>query len=373
MKPEIITFVQHDVSPFVVKLADVLKRNGFKVNCVSFYQLKDSQKETFDHNIFLVTRDGRNLSKFRKLIKFFRFIFSLLQQKKSIVIGVTCGLNWFVMLIFVIVGGISKTKIYFPYDIGYFRYRNYSIYPLYVRIAEKYNFRCCDGIIHKGPEDELKYLPKGFNSLSKPNIQFLPYCDKELFLEINDDYFKRKLSIINGRTHLVFAGAVHENKVGYCNDHKVFEKIIQQKLYLDVFATNFNYLKDLPIYKKLCKNKYFKLQKPIFGKKFQFTLGRYDWGILIHHHDLDHMRDLWDKTAFSNRISSYLESGIPIIVKSKMEFNKKIIDNLGIGISVNNEEEISKKIANLDYKTFFQNAIKKRGDFSWDSNVKRRY
>lgn len=365
-----IIFVRHRLSVFETKLANALKKRGFKVKAITFYTIKEELQYVFDETISLINESDKNLSKIEKLFHFPKFFLSIIKNKKCIIFG-TSEPNWFVSAMFLVLRIRAKYRIYFPYDISYFRYKNYSMYPLYERFSEKYNFKCCDGIIHKGPDDELKYLPEIFRSLSKPNLQFLPYCDEDLMVELDKEYFNKKLGKKDGKIHLVFAGGVHENQIGYCDDHEIFDKIVEQKLYLDVYATNYDNIHKLKVYQKLKKNKYFKLHKPIFGKVFQINLGKYDWGILIHNHNLNFMNELWNFTAYSNRISSFLEAGIPVIVKSNLSFNSEIICNLGVGINVDSEENILQTIKSYNYDNLLKNIIKNRNKFTLSSNLDR--
>jgi hypothetical protein len=136
MEKSTIIFVRHRLSTFEAKLANALKKRGFKVKAVTFYKVKKDFIDKFNENIYLIKEGDRNLTKFEKLLNFPKFFFSIIKNRKCIIIG-TSEPNWFVTAIFLILCSRTNSRIYFPYDISYFRYKNYYKYPFYERFSEK--------------------------------------------------------------------------------------------------------------------------------------------------------------------------------------------------------------------------------------------
>jgi hypothetical protein len=369
---EIIFVQEYQLHPFLIKLAYELKKKGYIISSITSQKSKEDIQSIFDNSYYFIDGENIQLSTYiNRFLSYLKFILTLRKIKKCIAIGVTSTSNRFVKLIFLLLSGKKNCRIYFPYDIAYLRYNDYKKYSWYTRFSEKFNFRICDGIIHKGPKNELKYLPDNFHALKKPNLQFLPYCCDDLFVNVDNGFFKNKYSKKDEGIHLVFAGSIHLNHSGYESELKIFEELAKQQLYVDIYALNYNKIKDAKEYKKLQKNKYLKLCKPIYEKEFQKVLSRYDWGLLIHHHDISFMRRLWDKTAYSNRISSYLEAGIPTIVNHQLEFNSNIVKNLGIGIVVDSEKNVLEMIKKSNYEKLLKNIIKQREFFSLSKNIDR--
>ena len=371
-----ITIIKSTLSAFEVKLAKSLKKQGYIVNSITLYQPNRDQEKIFDDTFYLLKRDlvyKKNfIDKIRKLfllsMNLFRNFLCFKKIKNSIAIGVA-GQNWFVTLFFVILNRRFRRRIYFPYDIAYFRYNNYKIYPIYERLGEKYNFKNCDGIIHKGPEDELNYLPKDFQATRRPALQFLPYCDEESFIPIDDKFFDRKLSKKDGKIHLVYVGGVYHNHPPHFDTIEMFKEIVDQKFVLHVYATNFEELKEEKEYKKLEETGLFYLHEPIYNEKLQREISKYDWGIYIFFTNFEKFKKIWAKTAYGNKISTYLEAGLPIICNSELEFVSHVVKSNGFGIVVENPSDIKKEIEKVDYRKLVYNLDKGRKNFTIEKNI----
>lgn len=364
-----VTFVRNKLSPLEIKLAKHIKKKGFKVTAITFYQLKKEYRKKFDENIYWLKQKDATLNKISKVLQFPIFLKRMRKKKNNILIGVTSSSNWFTSLIFFILRNKAEKRIYFPYDIAYFRYKDYKTYPWYVRWSEKYNFRNCDGIIHKGPEDELKYLPKEFKALEKPTIQFLPYCDEDDFVPIDENYFKNKLSNKDGEIHLVYVGGVYHNHKAHFDTIDVFKKIVNQKLHIHVYTTIYKKIVTDSDFKKLCENKYFHLHKPIYGKKFQKEISKYDWGVIIFFINFSKLRKIWADTAFSNKASSYIEAGLPIIHNKEEKNSAEFIKKNRFGIIINKTSQILGRIQEIDYKKIVKSIKKNRSFFTFKANI----
>jgi len=365
-----IVFVRHTLRAFEIKLAGVLKKRGYKISAITFYNLDKDWKDIFDRNYYLLEKNKRKMNKYFKMLYILRLLLSVRKIKKNIVIGIS-GPNWFITLVFMILGKKAINKIYFPYDITYFRWKDYKITPWVERFSEKYNFRKSNGIIHKGPEDELNYLPTNFKALSKPSIQFLPYCDDSLMIKMDENYFKEKLSKHDGNIHLVYVGGVYHNRPDHFQTIDIFREIVKQKIYLDVYITSYDYIVDDPGYKKLQKNKYFKMHKPIYSKDLQKELAKYDWGVVIFLIDFKKLKKEWAATAFGNKTSTYLEAGLPNIVNNELSFSANVVKKNGFGITIDNLNELKKEIEKTDYEKLLKSLMKNRSEFTVNKNITR--
>ena len=368
MQEKEITFIRHYLTPFEAKLAKLLKKKGYKINLISFYKTKEEYIDIFDKHIYLLTTKQKKISKTRKILKLPKFFFSIRKIKKNIGIGVSEP-NWFVTFIFMFFKRKFPTRVYFPYDIAYFRKKDYKKNFWHERFSEKYNFRHCQGIIHKGPENELNWLPEKFNASNVPNLQFLLYCDENLMINIDDSYMKNKLSNKDGNIHLVYVGRAVHNDPGRFSDIEIFKEIVNQNLFLHLYAINYDKISTDPEYKKLQENKFFKLHKPIYGANLQKELSKYDWGINIFHTNFNDMKEEWAKTAYGNKISTYLESGIPSIVNEEMKFSAEIVKNNGFGITIKEIDELSHKIKNTDYNQITSMIRENREKFTLEKNL----
>jgi hypothetical protein len=368
-KFEEITFVRDRLTPFELKLTNALREKGYRVNSVTYFELKKELQSIFDKSYYIISKNRNNrIGIIGKILCYFKLYVSLRKIKKNMIIGVSEP-NYFVSIIFLLLGRRAISKIYLPYDISYFRYKDYNQYHWCERFCEKYNFRHCDGIVHKGSKDELKYLPKDFKALEKPSLQFLPYCADDLMIKIDADYFQKKLSKKDGNVHLVFVGGVEYNDPAHYPAINVFKGIVKQKLYLHIYCQQYDQLVGDPEYIDLQKNKYFKLHKPIYGKELQKEISKYDWGVEIFFINFEKIKRIWAKTAYSNKISSYLEAGLPIIINSEYEFILKVVKDINVGIIINNLHNIKKELDRVNHQGIFENVLEARKSFSIRNNM----
>ena len=360
-----------------IKLAKALRDSGYEIIGITYYKLPEDIKENFDETYSIVEHqpfEHKNLVYkisvllIKLLIKSPVLYSKFRTRKKNLIIGVAEP-NWFIAWLFWLLGR-KTTKVYFPYDIRYFRYEHYRgktsiLFEKFEEIAEKLCFKKCDAIIHKGPENEFDYLPIRFNALGKPSLQYLSFCHDNFIVPLN------KKQRANKDIHLVFVGGIHHKKFGYMSLIKIFRTIVEQELYLHVYAINYNQLVNDEEYQKLLNNKYFVLHKPIWSKELQEEISKYDWGLDINYHDPAVMKKLWDKTCFSNRITTYLEAGIPIIVNRELEFISEIIKKYNIGFIFEDLKNLSKEIETKNYPELIDNIEVARREFSMEKTIRK--
>lgn len=303
---------------------------------------------------------------FSSLKKIPRFFFNLLQIKESALIGISEP-NLFITVMFLLLGK-KNLKIYFPYDITFFRYHDYKRNFWYNYLPESFNFRFADAILHKGPEDELAYLPSSFSVSSKPHMQFLPYCNKQRMIDIKNNEIE-KISSTKTGIHLVYVGGVIHNHQFDYSFIDTFKKIVDQKVFLHVYPTNYSDLINDAEFQNLCNNEFFILHKPVFGTDLQRELSKYDWGIYIIYYNFDVRKQLWATTMFGNKVSDYLEAGIPIVANSDMTFVSTLLNAYQFGIVVNQPEEIKSEISKINYQKFIEQLDHNRYKLTFEENI----
>lgn len=374
MAIEEIIFVRNNLSPFEIKMAEVLKKHGYKVNSVTFNEIIQEHKKVFDKNFYFLKKEQMHYNKLRKLFYLPKFIISLKKIKNSALIGVTSSSNWFVAIMFLLLRKKSQCTIYFPYDIAYFRFKDYKTNRWYNRFCEKNNFRHCDGIMHKVPEGQLKYLPKEFMAIDKPTIQFLPYCYKDLFIEINKEYFQNKLSLKDGKIHLVYGGKVPYKDPIFYSFLDVFKNLVKHKIHVDAYATNYDLISNDKEFKELQKNKFFTLHKPIYGKNLQIELSKYDWALNPVFYKPGKVGEEWMKICTGNKMSTYLEAGLPMLINDNPgSFYGDIIVENGFGRIIKpwSGKKIKEIIQSTDYKKIIEDININRKKFSLEKNITR--
>lgn len=369
-----ITFIRDNgLSPFEIKLARTLRKQGYEINSVTFNEMPQEHKEACDKNIYFLREEQKYYPRYKKLFCLPKFILSLKKIRKSTLIGITSSSNWFVTIMFLLLRKRAQCTIYFPYDVAYFRYKDYKTYRWYDRFCEKYNFKHSDGIIHKGPEDQSKYLPKEFKAYDKPTLQFLPYCDKDLFIDIDDKYFKNKLSVKDGVIHLVYVGIVPHNDPIRYPFLDVFKDLIKHKMHVYVYATNYEQIFNDKEYKELQKNNYFKLYKPIYGKSLQGELSKYDWGLTPIFYIPGKFKEEWIKVCTGSKMSTYLEAGLPMLLNDELSFYVYLIEKNEFGKVIKPWSGIKVKevIKSINYKKMVDDIKVNRSKFTLDGNIDR--
>jgi len=320
--------IQH----FDNRLAQIFKEYGYKTYSISIYKPQDEFLSNFEKSYYLLDKSlkSEQSSKSGKLKTILRIVNRIprlykakKQLKGSTVIGVSEP-NTFISYIFHLFR--KSTKIYFPYDITYFRYENYNKNSYLERFCEKRNFNKCNGIIHKGPEDELSLLP--FNITDKPSIQFLPYSCIKSLLPIQDNYLT-KLT-------LVYVGGVYPSYSfpNFPSTAKIFSKITELKnINLHIYPLNYDQIKNRLDYSTL------NIHEPLYSDNLIKEISKYDYGIYIFNlHKSKHKKLL--STAFGNKVSTYLEAGLPVIVNNDLSFVSKIIQDNKLGIVINDINDI---------------------------------
>jgi hypothetical protein len=242
--------------------------------------------------------------------------------------------------------------------------------------AEKYNFEKSDGVMHKGDPEELKYLEgRIFDKINFPELQlsFLPYCSEDFFVPIN----KNKLSKGDREFHLVYVGCflVQHDKVII----PLINKLLNQKIHVHIYPSGFTlhlqkgeeeeYMKDF--FSTCSNNPYFHLHDTLPPKNLISEISKYDFGIFPYISILENRIEPFFTTG--NKIASYLEAGLPVIVEEHFKFLNKFLKSYKLGISYNTKNilNLNKKLKSLNYPLFQKRIEKAREDFSVEKHFKR--
>lgn len=350
------------INPLSAKISRVFKTKGNTVESVSIYEPTDNLKKSFDRCHFLLKIKDKEkqysnlglLSTFLSIIKNYR---KLLKPLKSadFVIGISEP-NIFVSFAF----RTKAKKIFFPYDISYLRYEKFMKNKWYDYLFERRNFRKADGIIHKGPKGELGKLPLSFRVARKPHLQFLPYCEHDKM--INSD--KKHEGI-----HIVYVGLVYDGVKypGAISIVEIFEFLANREIHVHVYPSNYEYIKETVGISSLKYHEYFHLHAPLFGDDLRKELSNYHWGLYSLYFD-NTVKSDWADTVFGNKVSDYLEAGLPVIATKSLPFVCKVVDDYKIGIVVDNESKMIDAIKTIDYDKIRKETMKNRNKFTIDAH-----
>lgn len=391
MSKKQIVFAEGFTTAFTFKLAKILKRKGYETVLIVLLgdpSIKYGRQE-FDKIINLDARFMKaNLKNLSKIIKYSlskhkeiaEAIKEIRKLKPYVVIGRATP-NWLWVLF------RKKFRkypfIYFPYDIRSFGFKNVEHakklgVPKFELKAEKYCFEHADGIIHKGDENELKYLNEnviGKVNIKAPVLHFPPYCDKDYTVPIN----KNKLPKKNKEIHLVFVGHVVTNiqKKEDSWEESIAE-ILKQKMHLHIYGKT-AYLSDEELKKNFFKsyltkfigNKYFHTVFKTMGyKKLIKEISKYDFGIWMGYG--------YEKTKHigfgsGNKMATYLEAGLPFVYYKNHWFIDKLMTKYGLKLAVTPDEikNLKKTLKKINYERYLKNVVMARRDFEIKHNLPR--
>jgi len=396
-KRPIIFFEPFPTVP-VYKIARLFKERGYRTISLRILESKglsdEFYKDAFDRivslNIDFSKINKKNINEMlvyvRKNLNRFRKILSYIQKLKPYVIVARAEPSLPCALMKI---ALRKTPfVYFPYDIRSQAFktikeakkrRGVNKWEIW---AERFCFEHSGGIMHKGDPEELKYLNGsmlGNNiKLVQLQISFLPYCSGEFNVPIN----KNKLSKKDKETHMVFIGSIGSVNPSACNYLlEYFKEIIKQKIHIHIYTQPNTIPKEevvssfKNVWGEITKSKYLHIHEPLGPKEIIREISKYDYGLWPLDYKLKNPKiTLEPKLATGNKLSSYLEAGIPFFNSPEHEFADKLMARYGLSLhfgDLNDSHNLKDRIKKADYKELEKKVIKMRNEFDMDKNFPR--
>ena len=365
---KVFTIARFFITELEFKIARELRNRGYIVNCISFYRTSNTYSRVFNNEYYVIDETFKNRVNIReklipKLLKdtktysnLAKLILQMRKIKSTIFIGVGEP-NLFPVFIGVMLGKRISKYIYLPYDITYLRYNNIKENAIYNWYPEGYLFRRADVILHKGSSKELELLP--YNIEDKTKLQFLLSCG---------NIYKKEKRKRRDHPQVVYVGIIPYDSKGYYEYTDDFRFIINQKIQLHVYPTNYDQVME-NIDMDILKSKYFTLHKPIYGEQFQRTLSRYDYGLVLGKYNLDVLNHKLPLTTMANRLATYLEAGLPVIVNDEPVFIRDTIIDNKCGLQLT--PDLSSTLKQANYTELLTNVEKTRSEYSIKNNVNK--
>ncbi len=382
-----VVVVESYPTDMLAKIAKVLKRKNYQTILINISGNSEINfyKEAYDirmslNSKFIKVNIKNILEIILYLIKKLHIIlknFILIKKINPYIVIGRANPNWLCVLFKHIFR--KHPFIYFPYDIRSFCYITKeeairSGVPQFELNAERYCYENSDGIIHKGDKNELnlldqKVLSKQVN-IRVPVLHFLPYCLNELIIPIN----KKKLSTKDKEFHLVLVGHLNFEDISWV---EMIKEILDQKLHIHLYGKTANLSdKELTIriknskLKNLFNNKYLHIHKSVDQENLANEISKYDYGVIF-----DHRYNLRKNitTSTGNKISSYLEAGLPLVYFSNYKFINEILKqyNLDLNVEPDNLKNLKKMLKQQNYKRLIENIEKARKDFEMLKHIPR--
>lgn len=409
-----IIFLEPWPTPMIAKIAKLFKKNGYRTVSVRILEHKflsdEFFRECFDEvisfNLVFYKMNIKSVpliffSAIRKSKDFFKAVRTASKLRPYVIFCRTSP-NWLCALTKILFK--KYPLIYFPYDIksqGDHRLPQYSggsgkgyniiasgkiieeKLPKFEIKAERFCFEKADGIIHKGAPDELKHLNKkvlGDNLKICPlQLQFLPYCSREFIVPLNGDKLSKKDNEIHmvttdssGSTNngvpasymIEYAGALARQKIHF--HAYVLPNTSSEEEIMDSFKKHYRNVLDF---------KYFHLHKPLEPKELVKEISKYDYGSMFDNPDIkDPSEIIQYKFAIGNKISTYLEAGIPFFYFEGFKYLDTLMKGYDLGLPYKDMKaigNIKKVIKKLNYQKLEKNILKAREDFLLEKNFPR--
>jgi len=328
-----IIFVETNPVVPVYKMARLLKLSKkYETVLVSFTKVNtDYQKKAFDKIIILdldAPLSPRSIFRTLKRLnqKRYKSIFAELRDLKPYIVQIT-GPNLLPLLAFYLFK--NKPIIYFAHDIWQPYGKKFSIGKgsgrmIYLNtIIEKFMFRKAAGTIYKGPEGCLNLLSY---KILNPTMSFLPYC--------LDEWIIKQAPNKNKERHLVFVGGPWVKWNGHASFDEIISKLSHQKIHFHIYSSsNDEYLK-IHFQEVAKRNRYFHFHEKVPAEKLGKEISKYDYGVHLDFIDPSIINPNFTKITFGNKILSYIEAGLPVIVSKDCEFTCKFVEENKAGFSI---------------------------------------
>jgi len=376
MKP--IVFTQLKPSFWQFKTALALKNKGFKPILVCLLEKFDKKEysKAFDE---IICPGLTSLKPWRvlehlikhpiKSISFLRFMFLFPE------IVIAEAPPHYLSAFFIWWFKYKCPRIYFPYDMISSRYKTPEKYLAKRELwGEKYAFKNCNAILYKSADYEFKLLPEDIQASikNKPKFGFPSYTQSELFT-ISD--IRDKLSYKDKEIHLVNAGTFTEGSPLYRSMYEYFYNILKQGFHLHLYSPD-------GAISETHKRNITKDEQELAGRlhihpfspvdKFSEELSKYDYGInMIYFSDI--AKEGAKEIAATNKLASYLEAGLPILVNKQLKYFADLVQKNKIGLVIEdwNLSDLKSKIKKENYAQLVRNVIKFRDKYSMENNINK--
>ncbi len=372
MKKQIV-FIESKPTVYTYRIARTLKLTGkYKTLLVCFSELdKELFKNAYDKILILELSHKIN---FQNFWGFFKKIFSQKGRaffreikKMSPYIFQVSGPDLFSLMAMFFLK--KSPKIYFAYDLWGLAKKNFN-FPKNIRtkiffqkVFERICFKMANGVLHKGRPGELKLLDYKVNI---PDLSFVPGCLDEWICSPTKK--KKETEEIN----LVYAGGPWESYYGNISFSKIVGKIISQKIHFSVFG-DFNNEKERKLFYENIKNsKYFHICEKERADKLSSKISEYNYGILPNFYE-ESIGNSIAQIETADKLSAYIEAGLPIIVSNQFKFLVKIIEDNKIGFSIGYKDlkNLKRIIMKRDYKKMKENMGNAQEKFKLSKNIWR--
>lgn len=376
MKRKIESILFTHIKPEIwhYKISKALKKKGIKTS--AFYLKKCDREfygQAFDEIICLELPNMKAKTVFIEFFKspgrFAKFFYKLFTAKSDISIT-EAPPNYLAAFFLWVLKGKTK-RVLFPYDIFSARVKDTTLLTGKQTLGEKYSFKNADAIMYKEGPGVLGLLPNDYEADKKPNFFMPMYSIKEWFAKPKK---KEKLSKADGEIHIVNPSAFFGGEsVIYNSMIPYITEIIKQKIHLHFYVSGDLKAVEEKGQKEVALNnpeliKYFHIHKFVAPEKLAEEISKYDLGLYLTHYT-DLANPNFPQYTSGNKISSYMEAGIPFVVKEENKLNSDMAKKHGIGVVVEDTKNMKDALDRFDLKKAEKKVLEFREKYTFDEHA----
>lgn len=222
--------------------------------------------------------------------------------------------------------------IYDAYDFAGLR-NGVAALPEDERAAERYCLENAAGIVNKFTPEVLDYYRSEGYRISAPVLYYGDYCVDDWLVPISPN------GHYPDEWHLVHVGAVapasydHE-QFRHMQFHDVARILDRQGIHLHIYPNPYQGAREVfGCYDALDRElRCFHFHDPVSPLRLNQEIARYHWGSNLAGHPRPVIRDA--VVAIGNKLTSYMESGLPILALDTLRHAAQLVDDLGAGLSL---------------------------------------
>lgn len=235
------------------------------------------------------------------------------------------------------------------------------------REAEQFCLENAEAIVTKFPEEVLDYFRRRDYRLPTRVLHFQDYCDERQFSPISLDAQRP------AAWHVVQGGGVSPlaappERFGYQQYHGLARTLAEQGVHFHLYPSPnlAAVLSQFQCYRDLAgQEPLFHFHDPLPYAEFRRALGTYHWGAWIHPPVSTALpKETWH--GIGNKLTTYAEAGLPLIINNELPFGASIVRNAGIGVTFDwkDVDHLREILDAADWRRVRKNLADFREDFS---------
>ncbi len=207
------------------------------------------------------------------------------------------------------------------------------------RQAERFCMENAAGIVSKHPLAAYDYYRNlGYRPVENILI-YEDYCAEEFMIPLAEQAPPGA-----GQARMLYVGTLAPlawpaQRFAYMQYHGLARDLDRQKVHLHIFANPFQYSdQEYRCYQELDRElDYFHWERPVHPFQLSQAIAHCHWGTYFTLVKNAHPAQPYE---IGNKIASYLEAGLPIVVASWMELTTRRVREMGVGLIIDEVEEL---------------------------------